>query len=316
MLRLLRDFARMLAWLGLVSAASVAGMLTVVTLAAATSALAAQRKLVKPEPPSSTAVAKPIPDLKTLMQEVVAHQKELETIRENYTYRELTVTEDVDPHGKVMKTESEEDEVFFVNGHEIDRVVQKNGKPLTGADADKEQKRVTKQVEKAEKVPSDRSLQNPNQTITVGKMLEIMQVTNPRRVEYNGRSTLEFDLAGRHDAKTHGIAEGAMKKIAGSIWIDEQDRQVAHLEVRFTDNFHLGGGLLANIEKGTEFRFDQGLVNGEIWLPTGGEIHVTARLMLLKGVRQHLTIHDWDYKRFHVDAEQQKSAAALQDPKR
>ncbi len=258
---------------------------------------------------------KPIPDLKTLMEQVEAHQKELEAIRENYTYREETVTETLNAHGKVTKTESELDEVFFVNGHEIDRVVEKNGKPLSGRDADKAQARVTKEVEKAQQTPPGQSMQNPNQTITVGKMLEVMEVSNPRRVMYNGRSTLEFDVVGRRDAKTHGVAEGALKKIAGSIWIDEQDRQVAHLNVRFMDNFHVGGGLLANIAKGSEFRFDQGLVNGEIWLPMSSEGHLEGRALMLMGFRLHITVRDWDYKRFHVDAEQEKAAAQQPDQK-
>ncbi len=256
--------------------------------------------------------AKPIPDLRTLMQQVEAHQKELEKIRENYTYREETVTETLNGHGKVTKTESEQDEVFFVNGHEIDRAVEKNGKPLSEHEANREQSHVTKLVEKAQQTPTGQSVQNPNQTITVGQMLEVMQVSNPRRTMYNGRSTLEFDVAGRHDAKTHGMAEGALKKIAGSIWIDEQDRQVAHLDIRFTDNFHVGGGLLANIQKGSEFRFDQGQVNGEIWLPMSSEGHLDGRALMLMGFRLHITVRDWDYKRFHVDAEQEKSAVSDQ----
>jgi hypothetical protein len=265
---------------------------------------------------ANAAAEKPIPNLSTLMQQVEAHQKELEAIRENYTYREETVTETLNSHGKVVKTESEQDEVFFVNGHEIDRTVEKNGKPLSGHDADKEQERVNKLVAKAQQTPQGQSLQHPNQTITVAQMLDVMQVSNPRRVNYNGRSTLEFDVAGRHDAKTHGMAEGALKKIAGSIWIDEQDRQVAHLEIRFMDNFHVAGGLLANISKGSEFRFDQGLVNGEIWLPLSSEGHLEGRALMLMGFRLHITVRDWDYKRFHVDAEQEKTTSSKPDPRR
>ena len=265
----------------------------------------------KPTARAATAPAAdaPIPDLGTLMKQVGDHQKEMDKIRENYTYRSVTVNQYLDGHGKVTKTESEEDEVFFVNGHEIDRVVQKDGKPLSGHEADKEQERVTKLVEKAEKTPQGQSLRNDGQTITVGKMLNVMEVSHPRRVSYNGRSTLVFDVAGRHDAKTHGLAEGALKRIAGSIWIDEQDREVAQLEIRFTDNFHVGGGLVANIQKGSEFAFSQALVNGEIWLPTEADGTVDARLLLFKGLRQHFTETDSEYKRFHAEAVQGKSVA-------
>ena len=260
---------------------------------------------------AADSAAAPIPDLGTLMQQVAAHQKELDKIRENYTYRSLTVNQYLDGHGKVTKTESEEDEVFFVRGHEIERVVAKNGKPLSGHDADKEQERVTKAVEKAQQTPEGQPVHNGGQTFSVSDMLSVMEVSHPRRVLYNGRSTLEFDVTGRRDAKAHGLAEGAMKRVAGSIWIDEKDRQVAHLEIRFMDNFRVGGGLLANIQKGSEFHFEQALVNNEIWLPTGAEGTIDARLMLFKGLRQHFTEQDSQYKRFQVETKEGKSEVTL-----
>lgn len=295
---------------------SLAAALTVTLLAfgwarSATGQLQAHGPHVATAGAADNTVQAPIPDLRTLMQQVVAHQKELDKIRENYTYRSLTVNQYLDGHGKVTKTESEEDEVFFVRGHQIDRVVAKNGKPLSGHDADKEQERVTKAVEKAQQTPEGQPVNNGGQTISVSNMLSVMDVSHPRRVLYNGRSTLEFDVTGRRDAKAHGLAEGAMKRVAGSIWIDEKDRQVAHLEIRFIDNFRVGGGLLANIEKGSEFHFDQALVNNEIWLPTGAEGTIDARLMLFKGLRQHFTEQDSRYQRFHVETKEGKSEATL-----
>jgi hypothetical protein len=99
------------------------------------------------------------------------------------------------------------------------------------------------------------------------------------------------------------------------MWVDEADRQIAHLEVRFIDNFDVGAGLFARIEKGSSFYFDQALVNGEVWLPVGGEGTVQARVLLFKTVRQHGTERDYDYKRFHVETEQQKDAKVVVEKK-
>ena len=244
-----------------------------------------------------------LPDIRTLMLEVSAHQKQVEKIRENYTYRSTATIEDIDSDGHVKKTESDENEVFFVNTHRIERTVKKDGKPLNEHDQQKEQERVMKLVDKAQKVPPGTSVEGPNVGVSIAELLEIMQVSNPRRVNFRGRSTIVFDFAGRHDAKTHGMAEDASKKIAGTLWVDERDDQVARMEAHFTDNFHVGGGLLANVAKGSSFYFDQAPVNGEIWFPTGAEGHIEARVLLLKGVRQHIVEHDFDYQRFSVDAQ-------------
>ncbi len=249
----------------------------------------------------------PLPDIRQLMREVQDHQKQIEKLRENYTYTSSFTIQDIDANGQVKKTETEEREDFFVNGHVIERTIKKNGQPLSEHDQQKETERLTKLVERAQKIPSSEPLEG--QSISVSRVLEIMDVRNPRQAMYRGRPTILFDFVGRKDAKTHGLAEDASKKLQGTVWIDEADRQIAHLEVSFVDNFHVGGGIFANVQKGSNFHFDQAQVNGEIWLPTGGEGVVQVRILLLKNIRQHVMERDYDYKRFHVETQHQEERA-------
>ncbi len=270
----------------------------------------------------------PLPDIRALMRQVQDHQKELDTVRESCTYSSSLTIQDIDASGQVKKTDTEDREDFFVHGHLIERTVRKNGRPLDGKEQQKETERITKLVQKAEKTPSGQPLEG--QTISVSRMLEIMDVRNPRRENYRGRPAIVFDFVGRKDAKTHGLAEDASKKLEGTIWIDEADRQVAHLEVRFNDNFRVGGGLVASIAKGSNFRFDQapiarsdaqdpsfeGAANRELWLPTAAEGTVQARVLLLKNIRQRFIERDYDYKRFRVETQQTRDAKIASPPKR
>jgi hypothetical protein len=259
------------------------------------------------------AASAPLPDVRKLMLEVQAHQKQLDKVRENYTYSSLQTTQDLDSNGQVKKTETEGSEVFFVNSHEIDRRVSKDGKPLDAHAEQKETERVTKLVGKAEKTPPGQPLEG--QSISIGRVQEIMDVRNPRREIFRGRPAIVFDFVGRKDAKTHGLAEDASKKLQGTMWVDEADKEVAHLEVSFNDNFHVAGGLVANIQKGSNFRFDQAPVNGELWMPTWAEGTVQLRLLLVKGIRQHFTERDSDFKRFHVETQQGHYAKAVVEAK-
>jgi hypothetical protein len=259
--------------------------------------------------PTNAQASAPLPDPRQLMRDVVAHQKQLEKVRENYTYTSQLTEQDLDANGKVTKTESLETESFFVNGHAISRTIKKDGKPLSEHDQQKETEKVTRTVEKAQKTPSDQPLEG--QSVSISRILAIMDIGTPRRETFRGRPTIIFDFVGRKDAKTHGFAEEASKKLKGTIWIDEADRQVAHLEVTFYDNFHIAGGLVANVQKGSNFRFDQAPVDSGLWLPTGGEGNVQARIVLVKTMRQHFVERNYDYKRFSVDAQQNKDAKVV-----
>lgn len=248
----------------------------------------------------------PLPDIRQLLLDAQHHQHALDAVRETYTYTSLQTVQDLDSAGHVTKTETTESEDFFVNGHVIERVVKKNGKPLDAHDEEKETERVTKLVEKAQNTPRGQPLEG--QTVSITRLLDIMDVRNERRVTYRGRPTIVFDFVGRKDAKTHGMVEDASKKIQGTLWVDEADRQVAHLDAEFIDNFHVAGGLFANVQRGSNFHFDQALINGELWLPTGGEGTMQARVLLLKNYRQHFVERIYDYKRFKVETEQGKDA--------
>ena len=247
----------------------------------------------------------PIPDPATLMKQVEDHQRKLDQTRENYTYREVVVIHQLDKNGGVKKIESEEDEVFFVNSHEIDRKVKKDGKDLSPEEQNKEQGRVMKEVDKAQKTPPGKSMDRND--VSISKLLTIMKVSNPRREMLDGRSTFAFDFVGDPHASTHGMAENASKKLSGTIWIDEQDREVRRLIARFDDNFHLGFGLFS-VGKGSNFIFDQKLVNNELWLPTSGQAHVVAHAVGIIGYRADISVTDDQYQVFHAEAQQQPGA--------
>ena len=75
-----------------------------------------------------------IPEPATLVKEIEAHQRRVDEVRENYTFHENTLTDELDPKGAVKRIDSEEREVFFVNGYRIARLVKKNGRELSEGD--------------------------------------------------------------------------------------------------------------------------------------------------------------------------------------
>src|SRR5438309_10984949 len=97
------------------------------------------------------------------------------------------------------------------------------------------------------------------------------------------------------------MVEKFAQKLAGVVWIDEKAHDVARLEAYFTGDMKIAGGLLANLQKGTSFIFEQAFVNNEVWLPTYEEAHVGARFLLVKGIKVNEVTRYSDYQRFHIE---------------
>ena len=92
-----------------------------------------------------------------------------------------------------------------------------------------------------------------------------------------------------------------VQQLAGVVWVDEKAHDVARLEAYFVKDVRLAGGLIANLQKGTSFVFEQAFVNNEVWLPTYEEAHLGARVLLLKGFKVNEVTRYSDYKRFNIE---------------
>jgi hypothetical protein len=249
-----------------------------------------------------------IPEVTALLKQVQEHQHQTDSIRENYTFHELVRTDTLDSGGKVQESKSEESEVFFVTGHRIIRLVKRDGVELSPHEQEREQERVRKEIDGYARVAhgAERGRGGGRARI-ISQILAVAKTSNPRRVSFRGRDTLVFDFAGDPNAKASGMDQNAAKKLAGTVWIDEADRQVARLEVHFYDNFRIGGGLLASVRKGTSMNVDQAPLGDGLWMQTGSEDHLAARIVI-KNLRENVHIQDFDFKKFDIGTVQQIGA--------
>ena len=263
-------------------------------------------------PDTAASANAPLPDVPTLMDQVRAHQRQMDAIQENYTYREEVLTRMVNKDGSVKKTESQTYEIFYVNTHEVQRLIAKDGKPLDAGQQKKEQDRVMKAVQKDQQTPPGQTPQG-EVVVSVGHILAVVKVSAPRRVLLDGRPTIAFDFAGDPHAKAHGLAEEAARKMSGTIWIDEKDREVRRMTARLDENFHVGFGMFS-LSKGSNLVFDQKLVNNELWLPTSATLYLNAHAFGFIGARAEVQVTDSAYEKFHAEARQLGAAVVQGSP--
>jgi hypothetical protein len=130
----------------------------------------------------------------------------------------------------------------------------------------------------------------------------------------NGRSTIVVDYAGNPKARTRNRLESVIRDLAGTLWIDEQDRAIAKVQGRFADSFKVGGGLVMSIHKGTTFSMQQIKVNDEVWLPSRIEANGAARVLLLLHFDGSVLITESDYRKFKATSTILPGTAGVQQP--
>jgi len=119
---------------------------------------------------------------------------------------------------------------------------------------------------------------------------------------FRGHEVVAFDFEPKKGYKPKNRVESLISKLAGTIWVDEDARQIARLEAHLTDSFKFGGGLLASIGSSTAFAFEQEKVDGELWLPSYGEANISARVLLLAKFNRSLERRYSDYKKYQINS--------------
>ena len=252
-----------------------------------------------------------LPDLKKLFEEIDANQKEIDKVKENYAGTQVEEETEYDKAGKVTKKEVNEYTFFYLNGDEITTLVKKEGKALSEEEQKKEnektQKRIIEEQKKAQKKEQkdekakEEGKESKDDDPGIEVFLRVCQFVNPRHERFRGQDVLVFDFEPNPEYKPKNLEERVVKELAGVIWVDEKAKDVVRLEAYFVGDVHIGGGVLANLQKGTSFVFEQGYVNNEVWLPTYMEAHVGVRVLLVKGFKVNVSTKYSDYKRFNVE---------------
>jgi hypothetical protein len=248
--------------------------------------------------------AKPLPNIADLMHAVETNQRAAEAIEKDYLYRSMVTEQQLDSHGGLKKTETMEYEVFWENGVPVGRLLKKNGRELNADEQKKENERIDKDSEKAQerrRKADDSGKESDargHELMTASRALELGSFTNPRRVQLDGRDTIVVDYAGDPKAKTRNRFEEVVRDMTGTVWVDERDHVLVKAEGHFVNNFKIGGGLVANIQKGTSFSMEQRKVNGEVWLPARFEGQGSARALLFISLNGRIQAVESDYKKF------------------
>jgi hypothetical protein len=261
-----------------------------------------------------------LPDLKALFKEIDENQKALDKLKEKYAGTRTEEETEFEGNGKVKKRETKEYTFFYLDGDEMSTLVKKDGKPLNEEEQKKENEHVRKRIQehqkneakkeaKEEKAKQEGKDKN-NDDVGIEVFLRASQFVNPRRERFRGQDVLVFDFEPNPEFKAHKLEEKLVQKLAGVVWVDEKAHDVARLEAYFVGDMKIGGGLLANLQKGTSFVFEQSFLNNEVWLPTYAEIHLGVRVLLVKAFKVNEVIRYSDYKKFNIE-----SLATISAPK-
>lgn len=240
-----------------------------------------------------------------------AAEKDIENQKRqrDYTYIEREVQNSLDGKGNKKSTDIKTYEILEIYGEQVQRLIEKNDKPLEAKEAAKEEEKIQKIIDKRKNESEDARKKREDKEVKeredgrkfVHEIADAYDFKLVSTERVNGREAWVIDGDPRPGFVPHMKESKFLSKFHGRVWIDKDDLQLARMNIESLDTVSIGI-FLARIHKGTRFSLEQSRVNDEVWLPKQVTYKVDARLALLKGFKVDGEQTYRDYKKFRTSS--------------
>jgi hypothetical protein len=244
-----------------------------------------------------------------LFRVVADKDMENDKMQRDYTYVERDVVKQLNGKGETKSTEIKTFDVLEIYGEQVERLIEKDDKPLSQKDAAKEDEKIQKIIDKRKNETDDERRKREERQEKdreegrefVRDVADAYNFTLVGTEVLDGREAWVIDGEPRAGFVPHAKDAKYLPKFHGRVWIDKDDLQLAKLDVECLDTVSWGL-FLARFHKGSRFMLEQTRVNDEVWLPLHVSFKVDARLALLKGLDVEGELMFRDYKKFRTSS--------------
>lgn len=267
-----------------------------------------QEQSAPPTQPSAQTVAScpaSPDDLRAIVVRTAANDDINDKRARDYTYTELQTEQDLDKGGKIRKTSTETHEIMILDDEYMERLVAKDGKPLPPKEAQKEDERINKWMEKRKNESPDEKRdrlakeerEREKDREFVREIADAYYFKALPDETIAGREAFVISAEPRPDFKPHTPDARFLPKFRFRAWVDKSECQLINLDADVIDTVSVGF-FVARLYPGSKFELEQTRVNDEVWLPSHIDVRLEARVLLVKGFNENLIFDYSDYKKF------------------
>ena len=235
-------------------------------------------------------LSRPLPDHDAFVKETRANLERSQREQDRFAYKERRTELHTNPFGRLGTGGVVVYEVKpLEDGSAIDRkLIERDGKPVPDA-----------KVERRNIGPRPDSPRQERRTRRSGldDTIAMLDFVLDRRETVGGRSMIVVTFKPKPDARPETTQGRIARVFAGSVWVDEAQKEVTRIEATTVDGISVGMGLVARLNEGTKATVTRERIDGNIWLPTSIRFTGQGRALLFRRLNVVQRIEWFDYRR-------------------
>jgi hypothetical protein len=235
----------------------------------------------------------PLPDARAFVADAVRIVRSNDLVRSRYTYTDTETRYSRGATGAVTKKQVRVYEVSPFPEPELTyrRLVAVNGvEPEDLAKRDAEQKRkeeewAARRQQEGEDARAARlrreAEEDRREQAVVDELTSIYDFRMTGRETIDGRPAIVFTFDPRSEYHPRTPEGRIINHFRGTVWIDEQDRELVRLRVEALASVSVKFGFIFRLLKGSRGLIERRKVDGEAWLPTYSRFTGSGRVFLV-----------------------------------
>ncbi len=233
-----------------------------------------------------------------IIRQMLARTRETQTEkgREHYVFLKTSVTEELGAKGEVKSRKQKEYEVRAIGGAAYSRLIRIDGRELKSDERAREEEKERKFRQRLESGRKPAPGRRQQETVVSEEIINRYQFVLDRHEVLNGRKTFVISFKPRGpNYSVKNLADRFLNRISGTVWVDEEEFEIARLDLRLVEKTSLWGGLLASLES-FELSLNRRRIDRLVWFDDSSEVTFQGR-KLFDTIRMHAREETKDFKR-------------------
>jgi hypothetical protein len=213
---------------------------------------------------------------------------------ELFTYKQITDMEKLNGDGEVEERENLLYQSEIVEGYNFERLIQKNGKPLT-QEEQKEQKEREKEFHKHVQKRKENGKEGPKRLREIADRFKF-EVLGKETIRGRSAFVVSFEPDAIKDLQEKEDEDRFINALKGSLWVDELEFAIVKAKALLIRQINFGMGLLAYFKK-LDLEHEWMRDPDGHWRSAASKTYMWGRSLIFKPIRFREKSKYFDFKK-------------------
>ena len=229
--------------------------------------------------------ARPLPDRQALFVATRDNLAVAQREQRYFAYKERRSELRTNPFGRLGTGPTRVTEYVPIDGGAafMRRRLERDGTPIADAPAERFE-------------PRQRSMRRPDRS-SLDDAINVLEFKVVRRERVEGHTMVVVTFTPRPDAKPQTREGRLARYFTGTMWVDEDAREIVTVEATAIDGISYGLGFIARLGAGTHVSLTRQQVEPGLWLPVSMRFKGQGRALLFRKLNLDYSVDWFDYRR-------------------